>query len=68
MTLQLIKKQPFIFRVNNQEYEFVKPKYLMATNDFKLIEAKIKSSTMVWNIQGGTVSYNQIKNLRNNVS
>ena len=66
MTLQLIKSKPFIFRINNSEYEFVKPKFLMPGNKFKLIEARIKGSTMVWNIEGITISYNQLKALKTN--
>lgn len=35
----------------------------MPVNDIKLIEAKVKGSTMVWNIEGETISYNQVKNM-----
>lgn len=45
------------------DYEFVKPKYLMPVNELRLIEAKVKGSTIVWNIEGEQVSYNQIKEL-----
>ena len=61
--IQLVKNYPLTFRVKIREYEFVKPKYLMPVGSLKLIEAKIKGSTMVWNIEGGIVSYNQIKKL-----
>jgi hypothetical protein len=63
MALQLIKRKPFIFRAKKTDYEFVKPKFLMPVNEFRMIEAKVKGSTMVWNIEGEQVSYNQIKAL-----
>jgi hypothetical protein len=63
MTLQRIKNKPVIFRIKNTDYQFVRPKYLIPSDKFKLIEAKVKASTMVWNIEGKTVSYNQIKAL-----
>lgn len=63
MPIQIIKIQPIIFRVKETDYEFVKPKYLMPANDFKVIEAKVKGSTMVWNIEGETISYNQVKSM-----
>lgn len=63
MTLQLIKRKPFVFRAKNTDYEFVKPKFLMPVNDFRLIEAKVKGSTMIWNIEGEQISYNQVKTL-----
>ena len=61
MKLQLIDRKKLRFRLDNTEYDFVKPKYLMPINDLKLIEAKVKGSTMVFNINNTTVSYNQIK-------
>lgn len=63
MTLQLIKRKPLTFRAKKTEYEFVKPKYLMPVNEFRLIEAKAKGSTMVWNVKGEQISYNQVKTL-----
>lgn len=63
MTLQLIKIKPITFRAKNTDYEFVKPKYLMPANQFRLIEAKVKGSTMIWNIEGEQISYNQVKSL-----
>jgi hypothetical protein len=63
MTLQLIKNKPVTFRIKNTGYQFVRPKYLMPSDKFKLIEAKVKGSTMVWNIEGETISCNQIKKL-----
>jgi len=63
MALQLIKRKPLIFRVKKIDYEFVKPKYLIPVNELRMIEAKVKGSTMLWNIEGEQVSYNQIKAL-----
>lgn len=63
MEIQLINKKPFIFRVNNRDYEFVKPYYLMPVNDFKLIKGVVKGSTLCWNVEGKVITYNQIKNI-----
>lgn len=63
MNLQLIDRKKLRFRVNKVEYDFVKPKYLMPLNEFRLIEAKVKGSTMCFNIQGETITYNQIKEI-----
>lgn len=62
MKLQLIDKQPFIFRANNVVYLFAKPKYLYK-NCNELIKAVSKKSTFGWNIQGGFISFNQLKKL-----
>jgi hypothetical protein len=62
MTIQLIDKKKLLFRIEKQEYRFIKPKYLMPGKEFRLIEAKVKGSTMSWNIEGGNVSYHQLKN------
>lgn len=35
----------------------------MPVNKMKLIEAKVKGSCMVWNVQGEQITYNQIKKL-----
>ena len=61
--LQLINKQSFTFRVENTEFDFVKPKYIMLSSEFILREAKVKGSTMVWNVKGNQVSYNQLRDL-----
>ena len=63
MKLQLINIKPIIIRVNSIDYKYVKPKYLLPVNQLQLIEAKIKGSCMVWNIQGKQITYNQIKQL-----
>lgn len=59
MTIQLISNKPIVFRVKNKQYEYVKPYYLM--NGLKMIKAVVKGSTMCWNIEGYTISYNQIR-------
>lgn len=59
MTIQLISIKPIVFRVKNKEYEYVKPYYLMT--GFTIIKAIVKGSTMCWNIEGLSISYNQIR-------
>ena len=61
MKLQLITIKTIIIRVNSIDYKYVKPKYLSPVNQLQLIEAKVKGSCMVWNIQGEQITYNQIK-------
>lgn len=63
MNIQLINIKPIIIRVNSIDYKFIKPKYLSPVNQLQLIEAKVKGSCMVWNIQGKQITYNQIKQL-----
>ena len=62
MNIQLINKQPLVFRIKETEYTFIKPSTLMK-NFGQFIEGKIKGSTLGWNIEGGFVSYNQLKNI-----
>lgn len=62
MNIQLIDKQPFIFRVNAEIYLFAKPNFLYK-NCNELIKAVSKGSVIGWNIQGGFISFNQIKNI-----
>jgi hypothetical protein len=59
--LQIIKYKPLTLRYENIEYNYVKPKYLIKIGSLKLIEAKVKGSTMVWNLGDNQLSYNQIK-------
>lgn len=63
--LELIKNKPLILRYENIEYEYVKPKYLIKVGSFKLIEAKVKGSTIVWNLGKRQLTYNQIKKIAN---
>ena len=59
--IQLVDRKQLIFRIKNEEYMYIKPKYLM--KDFgKLIEAKVKGSTMGWYLNNEFVSYNKLKN------
>lgn len=64
--LQIIKNKPITLRYNNIEYEYVKPKYLIKVGSLKLIEARVKGSTMVWNLGSKQLTYNQLKNEINN--
>jgi len=61
--IQLIDKHKGIFGVNNKTFEFVKPYYLLPSNEFKLKKATVKGSCIVWNIFGIEISYNQLKEL-----
>jgi hypothetical protein len=61
--IQLINKQTLTFRVENTEFDYVKPKYIMLKSEFMLRTAVLKGSTMFWNIKGKQVSYNQLKEL-----
>mgnify|MGYP003439825274 FL=1 len=65
MNIQLIDKQPFIFRANNVVYLFAKPNFLYK-NCNEQIKAVSKVSVIGWNIQGGFISFNQIKKLYKN--
>ncbi len=65
MNIQLIEKQPFIFRANNVVYLFAKPNFLYK-NCNEQIKAVSKKSTFGWNIQSGFISFNQIKKLYKN--
>jgi hypothetical protein len=60
---QLIDKEKRIFGVKNKTFEFVKPYYLLPSNEFKLKKATVKGSSLVWNIFGTEVSFNQLKEL-----
>ena len=58
--IQLTKIQPTKFLINNKEYDFIKPNFLMKTFG-KLIKCKVKGSTIGWHVEGGWVSYNNLK-------
>ena len=49
--------------IRSKKYQYVKPYYLMEVDNLRLIKAKVKGSILVWNIEGGQVTYNQIKKL-----
>lgn len=66
MNIQLTKNKPITLRIENVIYQYLKPKYLLKENSFKLIEAKVKGSTIIWNLGKFQVSYNQIKKAINN--
>ena len=60
--LQIINNKPITLRYYDKEYQFIKPKYLMPVNKLNLIEAKVKGSTIVWNLGKYQLTYNQFKN------
>lgn len=60
MTIQVIDKQKLIFRVNNEEYQFMKPNFLFK-NFGTVIPGRVKGSTLGWNVEGGFLSYNKLK-------
>lgn len=62
MTLQLIDRKNLVFRVGNNEFQFVKPN-LLFKNFGTILKAKVKGSTMGWNIDGEFLSYYQMKQL-----
>ncbi len=64
MEIELINRKPFIFRVGNQQYEYVKPYYLMKIDGFNLIKGVVKGSTLCWNLKGKVITYNQIKKIK----
>ena len=59
MQIQLIDRKRLIFRIENVEYCFVKPYYLM--KGIVLIKGLVKGSTLCWNVERGVITYNQIK-------
>ena len=59
--IQITKIQPTKFLINNIVYDFVKPNYLMKVFGV-LIKAKVKGSQLGWHVEGGWVSYNNLKN------
>lgn len=63
MEIELINRKPFIFRVKNREYEFIKPYYLMPKDDLRMIKGVVKGSTLCWNLKGTVITYNKIKTL-----
>lgn len=62
MEIQIIDIKRIIFRVNGSDYMYIRPSTLMR-NFGEFIEGKVKGSTLGWNIEGGFVSYNQIKEI-----
>jgi hypothetical protein len=61
MTIQIIQKQPLIFQCEFGEFEFCKPYYLIPTDEFKMIKAKVKGSTLGWGFRNEFLSINQLK-------
>lgn len=63
MEMQLIDKEKKIFRAKNIEMQFVKPYYLMHIDELKLIKGVVRGSTLCWNVAGGVITYNMVRNL-----
>ena len=61
--VQLIKKQPVTVRIDNVDYEYVKPYFLMKKDSLILKKATVVGSQMGWNFLQGRISFNQIRKL-----
>ena len=61
--MQLIKKQPVTVRIDNVDYEYVKPYFLMKKDSLILKKATVVGSQMGWNFLQGRISFNQIRKL-----
>ena len=59
--MQVTKIQHTKFLINNTVYDFVKPNFLMKQFGI-LIKGKVKKSTLGWHVEGGWVSYKDLKN------
>lgn len=55
-----------MLRIVNTEYLFVKPYYLLDYKRLRLIKAKLRGSTITWNISGKIITYKQLKKILNN--
>ena len=62
MYLQIIDKKNFVFRLGNNEYQFVKPNVLYK-NFGERITGTTKGSTLGWHIENTFFSYNKLKEL-----
>ena len=62
-TIQLIDKQPFIFRftINGIKADLHTRPIAMYANGLFPLKVKVKGSTLGWHIKGKWVSYNQIR-------
>lgn len=47
---------------NGQEYEYVKPYYLLKVGSMNLIKGFVIGSTLGWKLGGKFLSYKQLKN------
>jgi hypothetical protein len=60
---QVTKIQSTKFLIEKTIYDFIKPNFLM--KDFGvLIKASVKGSTLGWHVEGGWVSYYDLKNAK----
>ena len=62
MTIQVIDKVNFVFRVGKNDYLFGKPNFLYK-NFGTVVKAVVKGSTLGWHIEGEFLSYNKMKEL-----
>jgi hypothetical protein len=62
--IEVIDYQYKIFRVKKVNIQLVKVS-LYRGNEIKALPAKVKGSTLGWNVAGTFVSYNQIRKLLN---
>lgn len=60
--LQVIDRKNFVFRVNNSDYQFVKPNFLHKSFGI-VVKGTVKGSTLGWQIEGDFFSYNKMKEL-----
>lgn len=60
MEIEVIDRKSIIFRLGENEYQFVKPNILYK-NFNKRIKANIKGSTLGWHIEGLFLSYNKLR-------
>jgi len=59
MTIQVIDKKLFVFRVGKNDYQFVKPNFLYK-NFGTVVKATVKLSALGWYIENDFLSYNKM--------
>lgn len=55
-------KQSVSITINNENYIYIKPYYLLKDGCIKLRKAFVIGSSLYWKVNGVLVSYNQLKN------
>jgi len=60
MTIQIIDKKLFVFRVGKNDYQFVKPNFLYK-NFGTVVKGTVKSSTLGWFIENDFLSDNKLR-------
>lgn len=61
MNIEVTDKKLFVFRVGENDYQFVKPN-LLFKNFGTVIKATVKGSTLGWYIENDFLSYNKLSN------